>query len=368
MDGSFLFWDAWVRRVRHLKFKPDLLQRGRRVLSTRAEHATTIPLLERIERRALMFRLFLARHRKSSGARRMVVALVAVALLLVAGGGLRGVRPAFASGCCAYIYVHTTTSTNTFGDLTLLDNPNTNNNPSALVYITANWDPGGIYTNFDDHQTGVWYDAGVGQWSIFNEDLANMPIGASFNVYTVSGPDGGGGSFVHTVTSTGTHTLAGYITLLNNPWLNGNPNANFLVTQNWNPGGSGEVYNNHAIGVWYSALYGEWTIYNEDRASIPIGASFNVINETGVTDAFTQVATNSNTTGDSTCMNDSLLNGNPNALAFMVHTYGASGPYMTDVTAVWYSSLMGKWCIFDGSYNAMPLGNSFLVTASTRYP
>jgi hypothetical protein len=164
------------------------------------------------------------------------------------------------------------------------------------------------------------------------------------------------------------NTLYGYITLINNPTLNGNPNASFLVSQNWNPGGSGGVYNNHAIGVWYSYVYQEWTIYNEDKASLPIGASFDVLNTTRGNNSFTQVATNSNTSGDSTCMNNSELNSNPNALAFIVHNFGTSGPYMTDVTAVWYSSWVGQWCIFDGSFTNMPLGTSFLVFADTPLP
>lgn len=309
-----------------------------------------------------MFRLHPTRHWKSHFIRRIVIALIVVTLLLVASGLLSGVRPAFASGSGAYIYVHTTTSANTSGNFTLLDNPATNDNPNALVSITANWNPGGTYTGFDDHQTGVWYDSRVGKWSIFNEDLASMPIGASFNVDAEIGPEPAYGHFVQTVTS------AGYITYINNPALNGNPNASFLVTQNWNPGESDGVYNNHAIGVWYSYSYGEWAIYNEDRASLPIGASFNVVSTIGATYAFTQVATSTNTIGDSTCMSDGLLNGNPNALAFIVHNYGTSGPYMTDVTAVWYYSSYGKWCIFDGTYNSMPLGNSFFVTATTKYP
>lgn len=312
-----------------------------------------------------MFRLHPTRHRNSPIVRRNIVALVAVTLL-VAGGWLFGVRPALASGCCGYFYVHTSTSYNTLWNFTLLDNPNTNNNPNALVFVTANWDPGGTYMGFDDHQTGVLYDSLVGKWAIYNEDGASMPIGASFNVMALYNPEPTGSPFVHTVTSA--NTWAGYITLLNNPSLNGHPNANFQVTPNESPGGGGGVANNHPIGVWYSYLYGQWTIYNEDLASLPIGASFNVVNETGVTHAFTQVATSTNTSGDSTCMNDSLLNGNPNALVNLVHSYGTSGPYMTDVTAVWYSSYYGEWCIFDGSYTTMPLGNSFLVTAGTKYP
>lgn len=308
-----------------------------------------------------MFRLYATRSRISHSARRIVIPLIAATLLLVFAGLLRGVRPAFAGGSGYTQYVHSTTSANTSGDFTLLDNPVTNNNPNAIVSVTANWNPGGRFTNFDYHQVGVWYDTWAGKWSIFNEDLASMPIGASFNVYALPSPDGSA-NFVLTATVFNTST-SGYTTYILNPALNGNPNAHFLVTQNWNPGGSySGMYNNHAIGVWYNSVNGRWAIVNEDGASLPVGASFNVVSPIG--DAFTQVATSTNTAGNFTCMNDSLLNGNPNALAFIVHnaTFGLS---MRDVTGVWYYSYYHEWCIFDGSFNQMPLGTSFFVTGAT---
>jgi hypothetical protein len=129
-----------------------------------------------------------------------------------------------------------------------------------------------------------------------------------------------------------------------------------LVTQNWNPGGGGGVYNNHAVGVWYDALAGEWTIYNEDLSALPLGASFNVVNITGVTHQVKQVATAANTSGDSTCL--SGYNSSSYVL-FVTHVYSG---YFTDVAGVWYDAALSENCVFDGSYNAMPLGATFFVT------
>jgi hypothetical protein len=313
-------------------------------------------------------------HWHSTGKReRRIVAGIARGILMLAlvfalsslfGGG----HLVFASGSGAYLYVHTSTNSNSNGDYTLLDNPVTNNNPSAVVFVTANWNPGGVHTNFDNRNVGVWYDAWAGKWGIFNEDGSSMPIGASFNVYalpTVSYY----GILIQTVT--GANTLAGYITVIDDANLNGNPSASFLVTQDWNPGGGGGVYNNHAIGAWYDSALSKWTIYNEDRTALPASASFNVVTTTGVSDAFTQVATSSNTSGDSTYTNDSpwnLLNNNPAGLAFVTHIYGSSGPYMTDPTAVWYNSYTGRWGVFDSTYANMPVGNSFFVLGATSYP
>ena len=49
-----------------------------------------------------------------------------------------------------------------------------------------------------------------------------------------------------------------------------------LFSQNWNPGGTGGVYNGHHTGVWYVSN-GRWAIYNEDRAPMPPSAAFNVL-------------------------------------------------------------------------------------------
>lgn len=79
--------------------------------------------------------------------------------------------------------------------------------------------------------------------------------------------------FVHRAAS---GNISGNSTFLDNPLLNGNPQAIISVTPNWNPGGSG-IYNNHAVGVWYDYETGRWAIFNQDRSDMPGGASFNVV-------------------------------------------------------------------------------------------
>ncbi len=256
---------------------------------------------------------------------------------------------------CSTVYTHTSTAANTAFDYTLLDNPVSNNNPNAFIEVTANWNPNGVYTNFDNHQVGVWFDRWAGKWGIFNEDGSSMPIGVSFNVSVTIVADTPE-NLVQTVTSSNTQ---GYITFLNLPYLNGYPGATLLVTQNWNPGGNGDVYNPHPIGVWYDPYVNEWTIYNEDRSPLPIGASFNVENtQVDAINTITQVATTANTFGDSTCFNFPYAN-NPQAGILITHIYSG---YFTDVSAVWYDSYLNEWCVFDGSYNSMPIGATFFVS------
>ena len=57
-----------------------------------------------------------------------------------------------------------------------------NGNPNINLVVAANWDPGSVYTGFDDHLVGVWYDYWLGEWAIFNKDGSAMPVGAQFNV------------------------------------------------------------------------------------------------------------------------------------------------------------------------------------------
>lgn len=270
---------------------------------------------------------------------------------------LAEVHPVFASGggCNCDTFVQRATTTNSSRNFTFLNDPLANNNPNAVIFVTPNWNPNGVYTGIDNHQVGVWYDTHLlrgngGAWTIFNEDGSPMPIGVSFNVEVLPGTDIN--TYVQTATDANT---SGYIMYINNPNLNGLPQAPLLVTQNANPGGTGGILgggiaNNHAIGVWYDSAVGEWTIYNEDRSPIPNGASFNV----SFADGF-QVATVSNTSGDSTCITF-FSSISPSAVVFVTHEYSG---YFTDVAAVWYNQSLGEWCVFDGSYNMMPIGATF---------
>ncbi len=89
--------------------------------------------------------------------------------------------------------------------------------------------------------------------------------------------------FVHRATP---ENISANSTYLDNPLINGNPNAVLYVTQNWNPGGrEGGTYNDHPVGVWYDTNREKWAIFNQDRVAIPDGAAFNVLDSGGITEA-----------------------------------------------------------------------------------
>jgi len=163
------------------------------------------------------------------------------------------------------VFVHTASAGNSAGDHTEIDNPLTNGKPNALVFVTPNWNPGGVGGTYDNHSIGVYYNAG--KWAIFNQDGVAIPVGAAFNVFV---PAAGAGVFVHTANA---GNSAGDFTEINNPLTNGNPNALVFVTPTWNLGVGG-TYDNHPIGVYYTG--GKWAIFNQDYVAIPVNAAFNV--------------------------------------------------------------------------------------------
>ena len=115
-------------------------------------------------------------------------------------------------------FVHRATAENTVGDETYLDDPLTDADPDAPS-VAQNWNPGGEGGTYNDHPIGVRYDADLRQWVIFNEDGAQMPEGAAFNVTVVPLEEP---AFVQRATPGNT---SGNWTYIDDPLVNGAPYA-----------------------------------------------------------------------------------------------------------------------------------------------
>ena len=165
-------------------------------------------------------------------------------------------------GARGVAFVHRATGANSRGDYTILDHPSTNGEPDAVVLV----EPSGPY----GRNVGVWYVPDENKWAIFNQDLAAVPAGTAFEVIVPPADRG----FVHRAVPPNT---VGNATYLDDPLVNGEPDAEVSVTQNWNPGGGNGVYNDHPIGVLYDGDVDRWLVYNEDDAPMPGGAAFNVV-------------------------------------------------------------------------------------------
>ena len=154
---------------------------------------------------------------------------------------------------------------NISGNTTSIDHPSLNGNANALCQATQNWNPGGGGGTYNAKHIGIYFTGN--RWAIFNQDRSAMPAGAGFNIRVAPSNR----SFVHRAAP---DNVQGHVTTIRRPGLDGNPEAMLLITPNWNPGGSGGVYNDHPVGVYYTGS--QWAIFNQDLKPIPAGAAFNV--------------------------------------------------------------------------------------------
>ena len=182
-------------------------------------------------------------------------------------GSAGPVRPARGASS----FVHRATDENSRRDYTFISDPRIDGDANAVVLVALAPARQNAETTAPPygHNVGVWYEPTSGRWAIFNEDRAPIPAGAAFRVSIPPASEG----FVHRAAPSDT---VGNATYLYGPLTNGKPDASVSVTQNWNPGGGEGVYNDHPVGVFYDGDVGQWAIYNEDGASMPDGAAFNV--------------------------------------------------------------------------------------------
>jgi hypothetical protein len=167
-------------------------------------------------------------------------------------------------------FVHRATSETVVANSSYMNHPLADENPNAILSVERVSQPSG--DSDDVHNIGVWYDApGGGRWAVFNQDLASMSEGTTFDVLVREEP--GEDAFVHRATPA---NIADNSTYVDHPSTNKNPDAVLLVTPNWNAGGGGGLYGDHPVGVRYDAEEQRWAIIYEDLAPMPEGAAFNV--------------------------------------------------------------------------------------------
>ncbi len=297
----------------------------------------------------------------------LALSIVTLAFALVGGEVMmvraKSLHPCTPCEVAAYFTWTTDASNIQYGYITYIDNIGTNNQPGLILQVSRTYTTNS--SAHDPHPIGVWYDSGVGQWTIFNEDLANMPVGASFNVQLM--PDTSGGSNPDTFQITATASNTNFDTVIDNSILNNNPTAPVLVTQNWTG-----TYDPHEIGVWYDGSH--WEIFNEDETPIPLGASFHVwgIIPTSLlaanSHATTQIATVNNIGGvTDTWIDDPILNGNPGLNLTVTKVWNAQGGcgcvLDNDPVTIAYGTGRQQWAIYHTDDAPMQAGDEFFIIA-----
>jgi len=259
-------------------------------------------------------------------------------------------------------FVQTATNINMGGGATIIDNPLTNGHPNAIVFVTPNWNPGGVGGTGDDHPIAAFYDGN--QWAIINQGPTDVPLGASFNVLVLVPRSD---IFVHTA-SAGNGGGIEPNTAIDNALTNGHPNAIVFTTPNLNPGGGSGTYHNLNIGVWYNGS--QWAIFNQDHNTfMRVGEAFNVLVPNPDTSVFVHKATAANILSHSTIIDYPLTNGNPNAIIFVtpnLNPGGVVGMYDDRPIGVFYDG--SKWRIYNEDGSAMPVGAAFNVFVPTANP
>ena len=238
------------------------------------------------------------------------------------------------------IYVHTATLENTSGQITFINHPDLNGNPSANVVFSQHWD--GV---FNDNPTGLYYDVPTNSWTIFNENSAAMPAGAKFNIYIADD------SQVYTHIATAANT-SGNITNLDIPGVN---SGTYLFYSNyWNPN---QVYNPLVYGNYFNGTVR--ALYVEDGVGIPMGAAFKVMVGSAVS-ALPATFTSGpgNIDGAAMMLDDPILNGNPNATFVYAHYWGIGGvPFQVSLphnTGIFYNTTTNMWGIFNQDLTPFP--------------
>jgi len=237
-----------------------------------------------------------------------------------------------------------------YGYILYINNSITNNQPNLNLQVTQVWP-----SNYDAHPIGVWYDGS--EWTIFNEDIANIPLGTSFNVSVHVNGDP-----YFQVTAT-TSNSSGDSMYINNAIINNTPNAKVWVTQDWTG-----TYDPHEIGVWYDSSRQQWAVFNEDGTAIPAGSTFELVlvNFSDNFYAYTQTATAANSSGYITFINDPALNNNPNLFPRVTQVWDAQGScgcvFNNHPIGVWYDAAAGEWTIYNVDIATIPVGAAFFVS------
>jgi hypothetical protein len=153
----------------------------------------------------------------------------------------------------------------------VIDIPELNNNPVAILFITPVLVNG---ANLNPHPIGANYMY-QNKWSIFNLDGTAIPLGAKFNVEYYANPDAT--HFVYVLPQRVHFTDISYIDYAG---LNNNPNAQIRVFPHVSAN-AGYLWNRLDVKVEYDAAVSKWFIANLNGTPIAPDAAYNIMFSNG---------------------------------------------------------------------------------------
>lgn len=143
----------------------------------------------------------------------------------------------------------------------VLDIPELNNNPGAVIFATPN--DGSRVQN--PHPIGAYYMY-LKKWSIYNLDAAEIPDGATFTVQYYASPDAN--RFVFVVPRDGG-------TCIDHAGLNGNASAQVRFFPTGSPSRGG-LFNKEEARIEYRVSSARWCVANISGGPLPVDAAFNI--------------------------------------------------------------------------------------------
>jgi len=162
----------------------------------------------------------------------------------------------------------------------------------------------------------------------------------------------------------------GDYTYLTDPNIDGDPNAVVLVTPNPDRESTGDGIYDHNVGVWYEPEAKQWAIFNQDRAAVPAGTTFQVV-VPGGPEKFVHRAEPGNIAENSTYLDDPTVNGKPDVIPSVTQNWnpgGGSGTYNDHPVDVRYDAGRQRWAIYNTDDSTMPDGAAFNVAVSGVAP
>lgn len=237
------------------------------------------------------------------------------------------------------MFIHTTNTSNIANNVTYLDHPDLNSNPSACLNYVHNWNPGGIGGVYNDNADGLWYNASNNRWAIYNEvPTVDMIEGASFTVYIADD-----GQCIDHVATVG--NIDGSSTDIDDPLFNSNnPGPYAFMNTYYNPN---NVYNPGNWATYFYTTGDVRSIFEQNNTDVPVGAAFKIAIPGSSTTRFTHTATDANTVSNSTIIDHPELNGNPDATFLFMHYFGIEPGTDVQLDArlgVWYNG--SNWNIY----------------------
>jgi hypothetical protein len=164
-------------------------------------------------------------------------------------------------------FILTTSAANTTSAQALINLPDLNGNPSAIIVAI----PQGNTKTLNPHPLGAWYYSG--KWYLFNTDFSPMLVGLTYKIQYFISPVTN--QFLHLITQQNLGAEGSYI---DNPVLNNKPNLQIDILQNHAPTiRSGPWLNPNEAKAAYSPAAGKWYITNIGGQAMYKGGAYNIV-------------------------------------------------------------------------------------------